>query len=295
MNLKYFFKNLIMNPVDFYSEFVNDAKKEMNLRSHTSKSKFIWIFGLPKSGTTLVEEILDQTAHIRIDRSSFRNFPNKNILNFSNLSTYTSCFPQNKYSYIKTHLAYDENIINDLTKKDFRIIVTFRDLRDVMISRYYHVMSDQKHWQHDQIRSLSFEEGFIKSLHVRSKKEPKINKFGALVEYYYWIKNWKKTENRYNVIKIWYEDYIKNPNFFIKEVLNFTEFSEINEVLIEKKLDYRRRKERNTPLNEKIKRSNQRVSTFRSGTINQWKLLFNNKIYKEFNNLLPGKLEDVLK
>ena len=37
------------------------------------------ICGLPKSGTTLVEEILDQLPYIRIDRSVFRSFGNKDM------------------------------------------------------------------------------------------------------------------------------------------------------------------------------------------------------------------------
>ena len=33
-----------------------------------------------------------------------------------------------------------------------------------MISRYYHILSDKKHWQHEIIKNESFEQGFINSL-----------------------------------------------------------------------------------------------------------------------------------
>ena len=71
--------------------------------------------------------------------------------------------------------------------------------------------------------------------------------------------------------------------------------NDLNEVEIEKKLQSRRIQEKNFPLFKKLNRGGQRVSTFRSGKAYQWKYLFNNKIENEFNNLLPGKLEDVLK
>jgi hypothetical protein len=295
MNIQYFLKNLILNPIDLCNEISADLKKEINSKKYKSKNKFIWICGLPKSGTTLVEEILDYIAYIRIDRSVFRKFPNKNFVNILNLEDYTSCFPQEKYSYIKTHISFDDKIVNNLINRNFKILIMFRDLRDVMISRYYHVLADKKHWQHNDIKSLPFEDGFIKSLYFRNEKEPKTNKHIALVEYYYWIKNWKKIESKFNLKKMWYEDYINNPHQFIKEILNFTDFSYLSEVEIEKKLQSRRIQEKNFPLFKKLNRGGQRVSTFRSGKAHQWKNLFNNKIEKEFNNLLPEKLEDVLK
>jgi len=66
MNLKYFFKNLTINPIEFFYEYVSDAKKKTNLKNHTSNGKIVWICGLPKLGTTSVEEILDHTAYIRM-------------------------------------------------------------------------------------------------------------------------------------------------------------------------------------------------------------------------------------
>ena len=69
---------------------------------------------------------------------------------------------QKKFSYVKTHLKYDQNILKKFINERFKVIVVLRDIRDVMISRYFHVMSDNKNWQHDVIKTLSFEEGFYK-------------------------------------------------------------------------------------------------------------------------------------
>jgi hypothetical protein len=43
MNLKYFFKNLMMNPIEFSYEYVSDVKKETNLKNYTSNCKIVWI------------------------------------------------------------------------------------------------------------------------------------------------------------------------------------------------------------------------------------------------------------
>ena len=296
MNLRYFIKNLTLNPRIFLNEFYTDFKKEISFHNYESKNNLIWICGMPKSGTTLVERILDNLAYIRMDRSVLRVFPKKDLINHNNLKDYISCFPNNKYSYIKTHLKYDKNIVETLIKEKFKIIVTFRDLRDVMISRYFHVLSDKNHWQHDVVKSVSFEEGFIRSLSIITNKYPSPTPPGytPVTSYYNWIRNWMHVNEKKNIKKIWYEDYIKDPNKFIKEILDFTDFNNFDELEIERKLDLKRKKEKNIPLIKKLKRSGRNVSTFRSGKIQQWKDLFNDRIQREFDNLLPGKIEDIL-
>ena len=44
-------------------------------------------------------------------------------------------------------------------------------------------------------------------------------------------------------------------------------------------------------INDKSKR----VSTFRSGKINNWKYFFDEEITKKFNDTLPGPLDTILK
>ena len=34
----------------------------------------------------------------------------------------------------------------------------------MMISRYFHIINDKKHWNHNEIKDLSFEDGFIQTL-----------------------------------------------------------------------------------------------------------------------------------
>ena len=53
-----------------------------------------------------------------------------------------SSAPEKKLSYIKTHTHYNSEILK-LINDRVKIIFTFRDLRDVMISRYYHILQDK--------------------------------------------------------------------------------------------------------------------------------------------------------
>ena len=60
-------------------------------------------------------------------------------------------------------------------------------------------------------------------------------------------------------------------------------------LLIERKI---KKKEKLINLiNDKSKR----VSTFRSGKINNWKYFFDEEITKKFNDTLPGPLDTILK
>ena len=62
---------------------------------------------------------------------------------------YIGYFPK-KFSYVKTHLDYNSSMTNSLIKSKFKIIVTLRYIRDVMI-RYFHIKNDKDHWQHNVV------------------------------------------------------------------------------------------------------------------------------------------------
>ena len=102
--------------------------------------------------------------YLRVDRSSFRYFSNKNNLKVSNFLEYFDHFPKDKFSYVKTHLEYNKDLVENLKKKQFFNNNIFRDLRDAMISRYYHILSDKNHWQYEIVKQENFETGFINSL-----------------------------------------------------------------------------------------------------------------------------------
>ena len=92
----------------------------------------------------------------------------------------------------KTRVGKHASLIAAVTMKhkiaetyDAKIIVSLRDLRDVMISRYFHVMNEKIHWQHKYIKDLDFEEGFKKSLTYFDNTQKDM----PIVINYNWIKN----------------------------------------------------------------------------------------------------------
>ncbi len=295
LNIKYFLKNILYNPIEGFREFNKDFQKDIKFKTLIKDKKKLWICGLPKSGTTLIEQILDFLPYIRIDRSILRNFPNKDKLNTENFNEYLNYFPNKKFSYVKTHLEFNQKLIERLKDNDFSIIVSFRDIRDAMISRYYHILNDKTHWQHDIIKNENFETGFINSLKKKNTKfQDNQNFLEPLIYYYNWIINWKKHENK-NILKLWFEDYKELPLNYIKEILNFTDFDNYNEKTIYDMIALNNKKDFDTPLKKKLNRVNKNISTFRSGKNGEWKELFTKKINNEFLKIIPGDLDKILK
>ena len=295
LNIKYFLKNIILNPVEGYREALEDYKKDQKYKNLEHPHKKIWICGLPKSGTTLIEQILDHLPYLRVDRSSFRYFSNKNNLKVSNFLEYFDHFPKDKFSYVKTHLEYNKDLVENLKKNNFSIIISFRDLRDAMISRYYHILSDKNHWQYEIVKQENFETGFINSLTKNKSKYKNVPKFPEpLVYYYEWVKKWKGCEDK-NVKKVWFEDFKNFPLGFIEEILTYIEFQNFDSKNILEKIVEKNKKDKQVKLSTKLNRKNRNVSTFRSGKAGQWKELFTKSIENEFNKIIPDDLNKVLK
>ena len=294
-NLKYFFKSILLNPIQGCKETFHDFKKDYHFKNHNNSQKKIWICGLPKSGTTLIEQILDFLPYIRIDRSVCRTFPIKDKLNILNYIQYLDYFPNDKYSYVKTHLEFDKNFVESLKKKNFSIIVSFRDLRDAMISRYYHILNDTKHWQHEIVAGENFEGGFINSLtknNSKYKNDPTIPE--PLAYYYNWIKNWKNINDK-KIKIVWFEDFKAFPEKFIEEIIDFTKFENFDAKKIFESIKNNNKKDNKIKLSTKLKRRNKNVSTFRSGKVGEWKELFSKNVEDEFNKIIPGDLNTVLR
>ena len=204
-------------------------------------------------------------------------------------------FPNDKYSYVKTHLEFDKNFVESLKKKNFSIIVSFRDLRDAMISRYYHILNDTKHWQHEIVAGENFERGFINSLtknNSKYKNDPTIPE--PLAYYYNWIKNWKNINDK-KIKIVWFEDFKAFPEKFIEEIIDFTKFENFDAKKIFESIKNNNKKDNKIKLSTKLKRRNKNVSTFRSGKVGEWKELFSKNVEDEFNKIIPGDLNTVLR
>ena len=113
--------------------------------------------------------------------------------------------------------------------------------------------------------------------------------------YYNWIKNWQLNKKSINHLELWYEDYVNNQDLFLEKIINFIdeeiiEISKLKEFLKKEEIAKRKKTFQNL-----IRDKSKKVSTFRSGKINNWELFFDEEITKRFNNSLPGPLDNILR
>ena len=288
-HLKYCINVLIRNPNQLLSEIFRDIKKDISAKYYNSQSRLVWCVGLPKSGTTLIENILDELPYVRMNMSLKRLYSTGNLSHPHDLSNEMIQYhPKKCYSYIKTHSHFDLKYIQIAKKHEAKLIISMRDLRDMMISNYNHIKNNSKAWEHKIIEGLSREEGFIKTLKIY---DTKIDNEEPLKYYYKWIVNWKRYAKQHNILLLWYEDYKKNPEEYITKILKYLDFNEFDASKIETNINNLRLSNTNL-LKTNLNKPGRSVSTFNEGKTNVYKSFFNKKIENEFYNMLPLNPEE---
>tara|TARA_E500000178_G_scaffold83808_1_gene82182 strand:- start:2248 stop:3147 length:900 start_codon:yes stop_codon:yes gene_type:complete len=281
-------KSIIKKPIKSLLWFWQDLKKDFEASKIKSENKFVWCPGLPKSGTTLLEQILERLPYVRLESSFLRIFDNKNLDHGHGISTRMfSKIPKQKFTFLKTHTHYTNEYERIALNKKAKIIVSLRDLRDMLISRYYHILFDKNHWLHNKIKKLNFSSGFILSL--KEKSSPELE--SALIYYYKWIKDWLVIAKQKDYLVLWYEDYKLDPIKYINRVILYTNNKNYSAIKIENEIKYARLKKKD--LSNSIYSYGRSKSTFRKGLVGEWKLLFNNEINDYLNKNLPGPIDEV--
>ena len=214
-------KYLFKNPIQLITNSLSDYKKD------NSKIKLVfnkvWCIGLPKSGTTLIENILEQLPYVEMFSSVFRKWENTDPNYMFDLNVPEKLFhdmPDTKNTYLKTHTKYSKLTREIIENNNIKVIISIRDLRDMMISRYFHIMSLDTHWQHNSISKLNFKEGFKISL-INKKNDHELN---PLNYYFFWIKNWVEyVKEKRNILILNYDEYVKNKENYISKILHYLE------------------------------------------------------------------------
>lgn len=303
--LRYFTNLFFQDPKIILQELKEDWKKDKISIKIKKNHNLIWICSLPKSGSTLVEEIVSFYPYVKLDRS-LKRFYSSDLKKYSHDISHEmlESAPKNILSFLKTHTPYNKKFIEISKKFNLKIIITFRDIRDVMISRYHHILADPNHDQFSTVSKMPKKEGFIYSFETKNySKDGSFHKYGkyavhnALEYYYDWIYNWKNNVKSVGGLELWYEDYILNKEKFLSKIMNFLnekaeedDIRSLQNYLFENKKRHIKRN-LNTLINDKSKG----VSTFRSGKIGNWKSFFDDEINDKFNKCLPGPLENVIK
>jgi hypothetical protein len=241
----------------------------------------LFVAGLPKSGTTWVENFI---SHIpgyipRRFKASEGVIENHDISDevFKN-------FPKRRYTCLKTHTRFtpENKEVLDKWIDSGKVLVMWRDPRDMIISRYYHVKNEQEHRHCGLYNSSSKEEGLSHSIDI----------FAG--EYYYWIKDWKEEMEKYpeSYFLIKYEELKENPELKFKKLMDFWDIpmdeEQLKEILLAIKPS---KKKLSDGLSNNISVGN--MSTFRSGKTGSWKDEFSDKNIQEFKEKLGAFLIDI--
>lgn len=209
-------------PIQFIKLLVQDLKIDY-INKKEFKHNFIFVVGLPKSGSTLIENILKTVGYVDMTSSPLRYFFIDKSKNPHDISDKLfKLIPKNKPTFLKLHTHYNEKNMQILKKYNPKIIFSFRNLQDVLISRYNHILSDKKHRHHNLVNGVDLVEGFKKSLVVKNSYDTP----DRPVDYFNdWIVNWKKeiSSKNLNVLVLNYEDYKNDKIKYISKILDYLE------------------------------------------------------------------------
>ena len=196
--------------------------------------------------------------------------------------------PSWSYTLFKTHLnPWKENI--EIIKKNNvkKVVVTYRDLRDVVVARYY--------------RLLNFPKKKNESFYVEENRQYKnLNKSDAINDcidvvsdkYTKWIFGWLEISSKEKdfILLSKFEDLVTKPKQEFKRILDFYEIN-LEDPVIDSIVDETRGKKNMRKNIEDSKILPWALSSnFRSGKIGNWKYEFDKSNIKRFKELAGESL-----
>jgi hypothetical protein len=226
------------------------------------RHKVIFLAGMPMSGTTWVKTLLGQIPgfYTRKMKTPYEINYRQDISEetFSNL-------PQHGCTLYKTHMNPKPENLKILSENNIeKAIITYRDLRDIVVSRYYRLLDAPK--PEDAPNKVDYI-----ALGKEKALDDSIEAVGK--SYVSWIKNWKtlaeEHPEKYLLIK--YEDIKKDTKKIFRQILDFYEFK-LEDSQIDRFLA-------NSKGKGKFKNNNEAAmilpfalsSNFRSGKSGHWK------------------------
>lgn len=206
----------ILFPRYHFRIFLNDMKALLRITSYATHVLFV--AGYPKSGTTWVENFI---SHIpgynpRILAGS-REIIRQHELPVDAFSS----FPKYGYSAVKTHINPSARNIDVLLKNGIRkVLVMYRDPRDIIVSNYYYVLKNNP-WrrgdsEYADYAAMSKQEGLSHSMEL------------ILDDYCAWVEGWMNTAKSHPEIQclfVRYEDLRARPESVFADILAFYEIA----------------------------------------------------------------------
>lgn len=235
----------------------------------------IFVVGVPKGGSTWMENILS-----KIPGYGTRSMPMpENIAQAHNIvdSAFRNV-PTNGYTLLKTHTAPTQENLDCLSRNGVKkVLVIYRDLRDVAVSLYYHLLYRPS----DTPYPIDYQ--FL-------DKEKVMNHAISVVakDFAPWITGWidlaKKQPEQFYFVR--FEDLIQDTKKELRQLLHFYGIELSNQritKMIEKSIGRGNLKSNlvgTTILPSPLK------STFRSGTVGSWRKEMTEQNIKNCQDLL---------
>ena len=239
------------------------------------KYNIIFIAGMPMSATTKVKNMCGMIPGYF---SRYTPMPYEVALKQDISESAFRYTPKWSYSLFKTHLNPDIENIKIIKKNNVKkVVVTYRDLRDVVIARYHRLVNFPK-----KINEPLFAD------YNMMKKSDAIDHCIEVVSknYIRWKKGWEEISKKEPnfVLFIKFEDLILEPEKEFSKILSFYEIN-LGKKLIENIIENTKgKKDMISNINESKILPWAMSSNFRSGKIGNWKNEFSD------DNLLKAKL-----
>lgn len=202
----------ILSPRYYFKILSNDVKALLGITSYPTK--VIFVAGYPKSGTTWVENFISNIPgyNPRVLAGS------REIIRQHNLPADAfSAIPRYAYSAIKTHITPSSQNIDILVKNGIhKVIVMYRDPRDIIVSNYYHVLKDNP-WMVNGPEYANY--------NAMTKQDALSHSMNLIVDdYCSWVRGWMEVAKLTSGIECFfvrYEDLRNNRKDIFKNILSF--------------------------------------------------------------------------
>lgn len=231
----------------------------------------IFIAGLPKSGTTWLSSMLTKVPGYNLRRI---HDPRGITVDHDICDSVFAALPDYGYSIVKLHTHYSPENYKVITKHVPKFVVMHRDLRDMCVSRYFHVKAEKEHRHHEMYNACDLDDGMAHAIEV-------------VREYYLdWVKDWHEQIKKHPdvILPVAYKDLNTETAETLRRVSDFFELS-LDPDLIESLVQTKIKKQ--TDLKETFDKKLPRLvrSTARKGRIGEWRKYFNDRNKQTFKDM----------
>jgi adenylylsulfate kinase len=145
--------------------------------AEAAPSRVLFVAALPKSGSTWLANMLSMVPGF--ERAPVED-PTRSVYMHDITPLVFDLLPPGKNLVLKLHTRHTPYNLRTLLSRTKKFVVLFRDLRDVCVSRYHHVLNDPTHRHHGLYTAQDKEGALLHCAHA------------ILNEYAQWVRGWLK-------------------------------------------------------------------------------------------------------